>query len=136
LKLVIVYVIVTLKLLDISNCLCECYIKERQRYQFVYANVTSKLEIYRIVYVTVTSKLLDIANWLYANVRDTSNCLCECCIEVVRYSKLVVWMLEIHRIVYVNVASKLLNKANCLCECYIEVVIKYSKLFMCMLHCS
>jgi hypothetical protein len=81
---------VTSKLLDIANCLCECYIKERQRYQFVYANVTSKLEIYRIVYVTVTSKLLDIANWLYVNVRDTSNCLCECCIEVVRYSKLVV----------------------------------------------
>jgi hypothetical protein len=60
---VIVYVIVTLKLLDISNCLCECYIKERQRYQFVYANVTSKL--------------LDIAN-----------CLWECYIEVIRYSKL------------------------------------------------
>jgi hypothetical protein len=33
-----VYVNVT----RISNCLCECYIKERQRYQIVYVNVTLK----------------------------------------------------------------------------------------------
>jgi hypothetical protein len=82
---------VTSKLLNIANCLCECYIEERQRYQIVYVNVTSKLEKYQNVYVNVTSKL-KIYQIVYVNVTskllNKANCLCECYIEVIKYSKL------------------------------------------------
>jgi hypothetical protein len=41
----------------ITNCLCKCYIEERQGYhQIVYGNVTSKSQGYQIVCENVASR--------------------------------------------------------------------------------
>jgi hypothetical protein len=71
----------------ITNCLCKCYIEERQIYQIVYVNVTSK-------------RGRDIKLFVRSSHRrgeaEISNCLCNCYIkERQRY-----------QIVYVNVTSK------------------------------